>query len=196
VPTAVGALLLLAVVVAGLIYSNRDRDNGEGNQREETNETGETTSTTDPGPVPAAEISEAVAFDPEGDGGENDKRISLAVDGDPETAWRTERYQDAAIRVKTGVGLYVTLKEATKLSQLVVDSPSSGWTAAAYVFEGEPPTDIAGWGEPLNMQKDIPAGDTTFDLGGRKGSAVLLWFTHVGSDRRVEISELKVEAAT
>jgi hypothetical protein len=92
--------------------------------------------------------------------------------------------------------MYVTLTEATKLSQLVIESPSSGWTAAAYVMEGTPGKDIAAWGEPLGKQEDIPEGTATFDLQGRKGSAVLLWITHVGTANRVDISELKVEAAT
>jgi len=197
VPAALGSVIIIAVVVVGLLLANRDPDT-DGNQgREETTENGEgTTASSQVGPVQPAQISAAVPVDPEGDGRESDKRIAEAVDGDPDTAWRTERYTDAAIRVKSGVGMYVTLKEATRLSQLVIDSPSSGWTAAAYVVEGAPGKDIAAWGEPLGRQEDIAGGTVTFDLEGRTGSAVLLWITHVGTANRVDISELKVEAAT
>jgi serine/threonine-protein kinase len=196
VPVALGTVIIIAVAAVGLLLANRDPDDGEGRRREETTENGEGTASSQVDPAQPAQISEAFPFDPEGDGRESDKRIAEAVDGKLDTAWRTERYTDAAIRVKSGVGMYVTLTEATKLSQLVIESPSSGWTAAAYVVEGAPGKDIGAWGEPLGKQEDIPEGTATFDLQGRKGSAVLLWITHVGTANRVDISEIKVEAAT
>jgi hypothetical protein len=197
VPAAVGSVLVIAVVAVGLLLANRDRGDGNGDRQEETTEDGDSNTTSQVSVLqPAAEISEAASFDPEGDGRESDKRIGLAVDGDPSTFWRTERYIDPAIGLKSGVGLYVTLKEATKLSELVIESPSGNWTGTAYVVESDPGKDLAAWGEPLDKQEGIASGTTTFDLGGRKGSAVLLWITNVGSDHRVDISELKVEAAT
>ena len=63
----------------------------------------------------------AQAFDPVGGDGENSAEAPLAIDGDPATAWRTERYDSRAFGgLKDGVGIFVDLGEAAHLEQLVV----------------------------------------------------------------------------
>ncbi|NIR41478.1 MAG: hypothetical protein GWN07_11990, partial [Actinobacteria bacterium] len=56
----------------------------------------------DPGGI---EVQAVSSLDPYGDGAENDELVPLLVDGDPETAWRTERYPDGLAAVKQGVGV-------------------------------------------------------------------------------------------
>jgi hypothetical protein len=138
----------------------------------------------------APAVTGAVAFDPDGDGTENDGDARLAVDGDPSTAWRTERYETRDFgNLKDGVGIAATLDRSTPLRALRVRSPSTGWAARVYVAD-----DVGGslpaWGEPVAGASGLE-GDATFDLGGVEGRAVLLWITDLGNGPgRVEIAEL------
>jgi hypothetical protein len=126
-------------------------------------------------------IDNAVPFDPFGDGSENNDKADAVKDGDPSTMWQTEGYDDPAIKVKPGVGLYVTLPKSTSLASLKVNSPTNGWSAQIYVADG-PKDSLDGWGAPVATKSDIASGTTAFDLKGTKGSAVLIWITNVGSD--------------
>ena len=59
------------------------------------------------GPV---EIASVAAYDPDGDGEENDELASAALaDGDPATNWRTVCYARSLMGDKQGVGLALTL---------------------------------------------------------------------------------------
>jgi tRNA A-37 threonylcarbamoyl transferase component Bud32 len=126
-------------------------------------------------------ISGATAFDPFGANSENNDEAPRAIDGNPSTFWETEGYNDPAIVIKPGVGLYVTLSASADLASVAVTSQTDGWSAAIYVVDGAPPPDLAGWGDPVVKKDGIDPGTTTFDLGGKKGSAVLVWITHLGN---------------
>lgn len=70
-------------------------------------------------------------FDPKADGGsggENAKQVPLAVDGDPETAWRTERYRKLPTLggLKPGVGLVLDLGEPRQVVRVEVAVSGSG----------------------------------------------------------------------
>ena len=59
-------------------------------------------------------MAKATDFDPKADGGggaENAKQAKLAIDGDPATLWRTERYRKLPTMggIKPGVGLVLDL---------------------------------------------------------------------------------------
>jgi hypothetical protein len=82
--------------------------------------------------------------------------------------------------VKPGVGLYVTLSNVAALKSVTVTSATSGWTADIYVAD-QKADDLAGWGDPVAHKEGIAPGTTTFDLGGHKGGAVLIWFTNLGA---------------
>lgn len=142
----------------------------------------------DEGPSPG--VAGAVAFDPEGDGTENDGDARLAVDGDPSTAWRTERYDTRDFgNLKDGVGIAVTLDRTTPLQALRVRTPSTGWSARVYVAD-DVGGSLSAWGDPVASATGL--GDSaTFDLTGATGRAVLLWITDLGpGPGRVEIAEL------
>jgi hypothetical protein len=169
VPTVVIVLVAAALIVAGVLVAGGGGGLpkiGGGN---------------DNGPTAAnaITITSAKAFDPFGDGAENDADAPKAIDGDPATFWRTEGYNNPAIQTKPGVGLYVTLGGSATLKSLKVTSPSNLWAAEIYVADGPKP-DLAGWGQPVTHKDNIPSGSVTFDLGGAKGAAVLIWFTNLG----------------
>jgi serine/threonine-protein kinase len=139
-------------------------------------------------------IAGASAFDPLGDGREHDGEADNLVDGDPDTAWRTETYASQDFGgAKPGVGLTLTLAAARDLRELRASSPTTGWAAEVYVAD-EIPDRLDDWGQPVAALGPI-AGDATFDLDGTNGGAVLLWLTSLG-DRpyRVEISEIALVA--
>jgi putative peptidoglycan lipid II flippase len=80
-------------------------------------------------PPSASEISRLTveritAIDPEGtDGDENSALAPLAVDGSPDTAWRTSEYFGSAdfAGLKDGVGLVLDLGEQHELTSVEVD---------------------------------------------------------------------------
>jgi len=140
-------------------------------------------------------IASARSFDPGGRGeaGENDADLPLAIDGKPSTGWATDSYNDRRFGFKDGVGIIVVLDQSTDLGRLQVSSPTQGWAASVYV--GNPSaTTLADWGKPVAEHQAID-GDTSFDLAGHKGQAVLLWITDLGDGTpraRAEIDELVV----
>jgi serine/threonine-protein kinase len=149
-------------------------------------------------PVVDLPLVEVADIDPEGSGtpGENHDRVGLAHDGDPATAWRTERYQQRDFGTKSGVGLQLRLGATADLEQLVVSSSSQGWSAQVFVLEAPvtgPPT-----GRPAAELSDI-AGDAHFQLDDVRGSTVLLWITELGTGAprySVDVAELEVRGRT
>ena len=144
------------------------------------------------GPPPV--VVEAIPFDPLGSGGEHDSERAYLVDGKPDTTWSTEGYDNRLFGgLKDGVGVILRLEEVGRLGELVVVSATRGWAAQVHVAD-EPPPDLEAWGTAVAREDGI-AGSHTFDLGGARGGAVLLWITDLGDGTpkvRVEIGELSV----
>jgi hypothetical protein len=141
----------------------------------------------------AVAIVDAHSFDPQVGDVENEDIVGLAIDGNPATTWRTDRYETRQFgNLKSGVGLVVALDAAHALDDLVVESPSSGWAASIYVAAGDPGT-LDGWGAPVASAEGIDGG-ATFDLRGAEGDSVLIWITDLGSANRVDIAGVAVTA--
>ena len=157
-----------------------------------------------PADTPAAEpvnatdpvVERAVAFDPAGSGpeGENNAMAAFALDGEANTAWRTEGYNDRNFgNLKPGVGIYLEIDRPTALGELTVSSPTTGWSAEIYVTD-QATTVLADWGDPVDAAVGI-SGVHTFDLRGSEGQLVLLWITDLGEGAgrvRVEVAELEL----
>ena len=150
------------------------------------------------GPAPSEasselEMSLVSDFDPApGDGIERSDRIGLLLDRDLATKWTSEGYDTRKFgNLKDGVGIILVLNERETLTELSATSPTQGWAASVHVADAAGAT-LADWGEPLDARVNI-AGDTTFDLRGVRGQAVLLWITDLGDAPprlRIEIAEL------
>jgi len=142
-------------------------------------------------PEPVA-ISRPLSFDPEGDRSENDEQLPALVDGSLDTSWQTDRYNSARLGgLKPGVGVVLPIAAAAELQQLTIESDTSGWTVVVYAAE-TPGTSLADWGKPIDtVEVD---GTAEIDLDGRRGAAVLLWITNVGSEGRVTIDEVQLLA--
>jgi hypothetical protein len=122
----------------------------------------------------------ANAFDPSpGDGSENDDEVFEAVDGDPDTAWTTEGYNNREFgNLKPGVGLVVQLDGVHAVDTIAIDSPTTGWAVEVYVAEGSG-DDLEEWGQPVGGGQDLDV-DPEFALDGATGDHVLIWITDLG----------------
>ena len=89
------------------------------------------TPTTGPAAVPVDLTGVSVRdFDPEGDGQEQPGSVANAHDGDPSTAWETERYDSADLGgLKEGVGLLVDLGAPTAVRRVELGLTLPGVTA-------------------------------------------------------------------
>jgi serine/threonine-protein kinase len=189
VPTIVVVLVAVALGIAGVLIGR----SGAGGFFDNLGDALGGTDTGEP-----VEVAAARAFDPSGDGRENDELAPLAIDGDAGTSWRTEGYNDRDItQLKPGVGLVLELNAAQDLTQLEVESPTNDWTVAVYVAD-EAPTSLDGWGEPVTTSEGLLAGTNTIDLEGASGRAVLVWILDRGDApgrAGAEIREVRVRAS-
>ncbi|HEV8115307.1 MAG TPA: hypothetical protein VGP53_03645, partial [Acidimicrobiales bacterium] len=184
VPTVVLVGVALVLGVAGLLIGRSGAGDLIGGVKDAVRGTSE------PVTIP---VSQANAFDPFGDDqAENDAAAANVRDGDPATAWTTSSYDNRDITaLKPGVGLVLTAERRSRLSQLVLTSPTQGWNAAFYVADGDPGSFDA-WGEPVATLEGIAAGTVTVDLGNTAGGAVLVWITDRGdgsAENRVTLQE-------
>ena len=119
------------------------------------------------------------SYDPSpGDGREHSAEVTLATDGDPATAWSTERY-GASLEVigKRGIGLVLDAGAARGLRQLVVQTDTPGFTAQ--VLAGDA---AGGPFEPVAEERVVGAR-AVFDLGtGAKHRYFVVWITRLTSD--------------
>ena len=72
-------------------------------------------------------ISSVASFDPEGDGTEHPEQVARVTDGDPATAWSTDRYNGPDFGgLKSGVGLAFDLGEPQTVAGVTVEGASPG----------------------------------------------------------------------
>lgn len=151
-----------------------------------------TTPARTPPPPPAAPrparfvaLTAAGAFDPEGDGRERDDEARRAVDGRPETFWRTERYSRF---FKEGVGLVLDAGRRVRVEQVVVDARTPGIRAEIRLGTArEGPFATASPARTLTSR-------TRFPVARRPGRYVVVWVTELPPDSAGEISEVRVRA--
>ena len=131
------------------------------------------------GGKPSVVLKAVGTYDPPpGDGTEHAAELALATDGDPATAWSTERY-GAALEVigKKGVGLVVAAASAVTLKHLVVQTDTPGFTAQVLAGEavGGPFAQIA--------EGRVVGARAVFDLaGGSKHRYFVVWITRLAGD--------------
>jgi eukaryotic-like serine/threonine-protein kinase len=149
-------------------------------------------------------LESATAYDPEGDGHEEDQTEEFAIDGNPtETSWTTEHYDtDTFAGTKTGpdpgVGIYVTSKAAASPQKMVIQSPTPGWDAQIFAAPAGPPEGIEEWGEQIGEVEDAEKTEEIQLHLGTAAKYFLIWFTKASpaSDQegrfQVEISDIKL----
>jgi serine/threonine-protein kinase len=190
---AVAALLIAAAVAVGIVLLGDNTERGTG---------------TAPGrPVHDASgralqqiglrQNAARDYDPVGDGGdgvEHSTKTSLAVDNNPSTYWSTETYNDGALG-KTGVGLAIDVTPGVVLKQMVVHTPTPGFSAEVYVTDGNVPPNITdpGWTKVATVPSVAARQTIRLDTHGRRSTHALLWITRLPPNATsVQISEIQL----
>ena len=120
----------------------------------------------------AVKLSAVGAYDPEGDGHENDDLATLAVDADPATFWKTEHYTKGFF--KKGVGLVLDAGRPRTISKVIVSTDSAG--SRALIQVGRNPN---GPFRSVSAEQSL-SGATTFTLAkGSAGRYVVVWITEL-----------------
>jgi hypothetical protein len=190
---AAGALaVFIAAMIAIAIGSVTSGGGGGGNTAttaaRTTNETESTqpTATAPPKASPVKLIG-AGAYDPEGDRRENDALAPLAVDGNPATVWKTERYHSFT---KKGVGLLLDAGRRRTFSRVLVGTDSAGSSAQIELGNNAAgPFHAVSRNRPLN-------GTTAFTLTtGAAGRYLVIWITSLPQTiGEAHITEVRAES--
>jgi hypothetical protein len=121
-------------------------------------------------PGGAVTILGAATFDPFGEGGENDGRVGLIVDGDTGTQWRTERYLDPLPLLKAGVGVTVEVAGTPGTLELVGLTPG---TAFQLLWSKDRPADPVAWEQIVDGRS--AEGIVELRVPPRQGGFWLIW---------------------
>lgn len=148
------------------------------------------------GPLETVPVAEIASFDPPpGDGSEKDELIANLVDGNVETAWQTEGYNDEFYgKLKPGVGFYVTLREPAAVRSIRFETDLNGWTAEVYAADlpGEALTD---WELVAKPQRVLNKSGLEVDTDEREYKSYLVWVTRLAVDDkfRARASEVAMQ---
>jgi hypothetical protein len=194
----VAAILAVVVGLWFALSALTGPDDDEAATEQPTPPAGETTS---PAPQPTTPtttaqapiaIASADALDPEGDGTENSETVADAIDGDPDTVWKSETYKSAAFGgLKDGLGLAVSLGDPSAVSAVTLTLNGSGGsvelrTASEPSFDDSTVVATADVSDgPVELALDKPV----------EAQHLVLWFTElpdVGGEFRIEIAEVDV----
>jgi hypothetical protein len=188
---AAGALIAFFVVMLVIVL----RSTGGGGKSNAPTVTAQTTTrrtttrraTTRPAPIKRIRLAAVGAYDPEGDGHENDDLAPLAVDGDATTFWKTERYHSFG---KTGVGLVLDARRPRPIARVVVSTDIAGSSAEIEVGPNpNGPFHLVTRAQPLT-------GTTIFKLAKRPiGRYVVVWVTALpGGAGEARVTEVRAFA--
>ncbi len=150
--TVVALLLAAGLIVGVLVWTSMNFATGD--PVTSTTALPETQPTGAPAPPAAptgpATIATIAAYDPEGDGTENNGDAVLALaDGDPATSWPTVCYSSRFMGGKQGVGLVVTF-DGLAQQAVSVDVQTGPYQLDFFVSDSETiPTTFGEWGQPL-----------------------------------------------
>ncbi|MEX2504980.1 MAG: protein kinase [Egicoccus sp.] len=122
----------------------------------------------------------AVVFDPSAPAlGDHAGEASRAVDGDLQTAWRTNTYGTASFEgTKDGVGLVIDLGEPLEVRNVIVQLVRGGVDVELYTADTLPDATegLEGWGDFRAAQNGIRASQE-FHLAPTTSRYWLLWIT-------------------
>ena len=125
-------------------------------------------------------ILNAAGFDPPpGDGVEHNAEVPRVYDGDPNTLWTTEGYNDESFGgVKAGVGITVDLGQPQDINSVTLVLPT---TAQATVFAGDAATNSGteiGKTEGKSGEVELKASSSV------KAQYVTVWFTSLAQSEQ------------
>jgi hypothetical protein len=137
-----------------------------------------------PARAAAIPIQAVAAFDPAGDGHENDSSVSLATDGDLSTFWHTEHYRSW---YKPGVGIVLDAGHPVRPTALTLETDQPGFDAE--VQAGASPT------SPFTrISESATTSDTTvYRLRAATPERyILLWITKIPDGGAADVNEVRL----
>jgi len=153
--TVVAVLLAAALVVGGLLWTSSNFGGADPvTSTTALPETQPSSATQQapgaPGVVGPATIATVTAYDPGGDGTENDGDAVMSLaDGNPATFWATVCYSSRFLGGKQGVGLVVTFDDVAQQA-LTVDVQTGPYQVDFFATDAESiPASFAEWGPAL-----------------------------------------------
>lgn len=188
VPLVLVLVLALAAVAIGVQVSRLPDDGSD------PSPSGSPAAAATPGGLAKLRPSTAADFDPDGDGGgENGSLVPRAFDGDPTTAWRTERYDSATLgNLKKGVGLVIDLGKPVAVREvrlvLLEDGATVQLRAAASRGESADSFDVVG--EKAGAGKSVVLAPRA----GTRAQYWLVWLTKLPPSRggfRAQVGEVE-----
>jgi eukaryotic-like serine/threonine-protein kinase len=207
--TVVGALIVIAIVVALILWATISFGGGESTSTttvlpadaaaaadadatddQSTGADGDGAAvpvpagSVDPGVTDDATIVDVIAYDPEGDGIENDAAASQALaDGDPDTAWRTVCYASQFMGAKRGVGLVLSFDAPTRQA-ITVDVLRAPYQLQFFATADEAiPSSLDGWGPEVGTKSFGPDPATVVSAQPPQAARhVLVLLNEIGGD--------------
>jgi hypothetical protein len=184
---AVG-VIAAALIAAGVIYAAEHIHLG-----------GSSSSPSNGGTEVKLPADAASEFDPSPGDGRETGTERLAVDSNPTgTDWTTEHYSSEDFGgLKDGVGLAIDAGATVPAESMQIRSPTSGYDAEIYTFNGAPPSSLSDWGQPVAAITD-GGGSETVALPGRPAKAFLIWITKLPQAKddpgqfQMEISDVRL----
>lgn len=174
-----GAVILLVVLTALAVttLSSVRRDDAPPAAEPPTavgSEPASEPTTEEPAPAPPA-ISTITLLDPSRpeDPRDNPEDLGNLTDGNPETAWETQRYSTPDYgNLKPGIGLHLQLEEETAVTSVTLETATDGGAAEIRIGDPADPE-----GAAVLTSMPITAGTTTLTLENpRTTEDFILWF--------------------
>ncbi len=131
-------------------------------------------------PAPAADpISpgDIAVYNPEGIG-DHVAEAGLAIDGDPDTAWSTDQYQQQFPALKSGVGLSITFEEPIDLAKVTIVGGDPGTQVEIRAADNANPflddTRVIASGELTDREIELTLDEA------EETEHVIIWITRLG----------------
>jgi hypothetical protein len=138
----------------------------------------------------------AVDFDPLGDGHEDPGNVRSAIDRNLKTSWTTSDYPSGLTH---GVGLFVDAGSQLDLRAVELATTTPGWNVSIYGNASYPSAAPPGNGWQLVGQGTVGSEQSAIGLGGQgtsKFEYYLVWITSLPADsKHATISEVSLLAA-
>ncbi|KAA2251352.1 hypothetical protein F0L68_37590 [Solihabitans fulvus] len=188
-----GVVAWLGIQIVSFFSESPNKGSGPNVVVTQSAPSGQPGQSTPPAPQPGGPIKPAstTAFDLKGDG-DNANKAGLAVDGDPNTTWKTDTYYQPFPALKQGVGLMSSFAEAVRFTSVTITSPSAGTEVEIRTAPSDNPADFGA--QKVIGKATLAAGSTTIELTAHDPTQrLLVWITKLGgggSSNRSEIAEL------
>jgi hypothetical protein len=124
--------------------------------------------------------SDAHEYDPPPGDGKERGTEALAVDGDPSSAWETERYDTPDLgNLKQGVGMYLDAGRPIVARAVRLVTPKDGWSLEVRVARDSVPDDVSGWTLVASGKMDATRKTFDLDTAGQRSRYYLIWITEL-----------------